>query len=502
MTNEPTNSENLHAGMLLADRYEVGGMIAKDATTATHRAKDLQGGTTVTIRFLSPQLAEDEAFAERFVDDALWATAVKGPNIIPILDAGTSGHIRYVVQEYVEGQTLGQKLKNIGKLDPDMACEIADQVLSALTVAHEVGIVHGDVNPANIVMTGPASVRLLDLGIAHVQSSRTVAETQAMMGHPEYLSPEQAQGDSVDLTTDIYSVGIVLYEMLAGHPPFSGDSPVVVSYMHIHDLPKPIAQGNPDVPPAIADTVAKALLKEPRQRYQTAEEFRSAIGLARSAQRVAPAAAPAVPAPAVPAPKPEVPRPAAGKAGTTAVGAEHLQPKTIVITPGGSHKSRKKLLIIIGVLIVLIAGSVLAVPALKGPSDVQVPVLAQLPLANAQALLEQAGLKWRILDQESSEYAPGSVMGQAPASGTTVAAGSGVVLTIAKAPSTVRVPELVGVVDAAAAGSRLDGVGLKLGTVTEKTSGNYEGTVIEQDPAPDTVVGVGSEVNIVVAAPK
>jgi serine/threonine-protein kinase len=508
MTDDPTNSESTYTGMVIADRYEVGRMTAKDATTTTHTAQDLEGGATVTIRFLSPQLAEDGAFAERFVDDALWATAVKGPNIISILDAGTSGDIRYVVQEHVEGQSLGQKLKSAGKLDPATACEIADQVLCALAVAHDVGIVHGDINPSSIIMTGPASAQLMDLGLAHVQSSRTVAETQAVTGHPEYISPEQAQGESADLTTDIYSMGIVLYEMLTGRPPFSGDSPVVVSYMHIHDLPKPITQLNPDVPTAIADTVAKALLKDPEERYQTAEEFRSAIDLARSAQRAAPATAETTAAATeVAVPKPAVSEPAvtgteAGGPGTTTVGTKHLQPKTLVFTPGGSRSGRKALLVLVGVL-VLIAGAALGMLLLKGESDVTVPVLAQMKLATAEDALRQAGLKWNVTHQESSEYASGTVMGQAPASGATVPAGTEVVLTIAKTPSTVRVPDLVGVVSATAARSRLDGVGLQLGTITEKpSSDNYRGSVIEQDPLPDTVVDIGATVNIVVAAPK
>lgn len=529
MTNDTPNPANRYTGILLADRYEVGEMIARDALTETHKAQDRELQMAVAIKFLSPQLAEDTVFAERFVDEALWATTIRGPAIISILDAGTSDAMRYVVQEYVEGQTLGQRLRNDGKLDPSTACEIADQVLGALTVAHGVGIVHGGINTTNIVLTGPSSARLLDLGIAHVQSSRTVAETQAMMGHPEYLSPEQAQGDPIELTSDIYSVGIILYEMLTGKPPFSGDSPVAVSYMHIHDIPKPITQITPGVPPAIADTVAKALLKKPEDRYQSAEDFRTAIGLARSGRResstpeettsatAAPATAPAAPRPAAPAPSAPAAapaptaRPAAPQAPAAAAtsrpaepktaAAEDMQPKTMVFSPGSAGPGRKIIAAIV-VVVVLAAGAAFAFKLVKGSGNTKVPQLAQLPLAKAEETLRQAGLKWRTLDQESSEFAPGSVMGQAPAAGVTVAKGTEMVLTIAKTPTVIRVPDLIGVVSVSAAKDRLDAAGVQMGTITEKPSSSYPGMVIGQDPVGGTIANKDTKVNLVIAAAK
>ena len=500
MTNGAPSSGNRYTGIVLANRYEVGGMIAQDAMAETHKATDRERGTTVAIKFLSPQLAEDAVFAERFVDDALWATTVRGSGIVSILDAGTSDAMRYVVQEYVEGQTLGQKLKSVGKLDPDAACEIAEQVLGALTIAHEVGIVHGDINTTNIILTGPTTARLLDLGIAHVQSSRTVAETQAMMGHPEYLSPEQAQGEPIELTTDIYSVGIVLYEMLTGKPPFSGDSPVAVSYMHIHDLPRPITQNTPDVPPAIADTVAKALLKKQEERYQTAEEFRNAIALARSALREAPTAGTS--APETSAPEPHGAKATALRTEAIESGTGGMQPRTMIFSPGSAGKGRRILVSVVGAA-VLVAGAVFGMQLLKGSGSTEVPQLAQMPLARAEEVLREAGLKWRTLDQESGEYAPGSVMGQAPAAGALVAEGTEMVLTIAKEPSVVRVPDVIGVVSLAAAEDRLNAAGIKVGTVTEQQSADhYPGIIIAQDPVGGTIANSDTKVNLVVAAAK
>jgi len=288
--------------------------------------------------------------------------------------------------------------------------------------------------------------------------------------------------------------------MLTGKPPFSGDSPVAVSYMHIHDLPRPITQNTPDVPPAIADTVAKALLKKQEERYQTAEEFRNAIALARSALREAPTAGTS--APETSAPEPHGAKATALRTEAIESGTGGMQPRTMIFSPGSAGKGRRILVSVVGAA-VLVAGAVFGMQLLKGSGSTEVPQLAQMPLARAEEVLREAGLKWRTLDQESGEYAPGSVMGQAPAAGALVAEGTEMVLTIAKEPSVARVPDVIGVVSLAAAEDRLNAEGVQIGTVTEQTTSDFhEGTVIAQDPAGGTIANSDTKVNLVVAAAK
>lgn len=479
MADETSDRSGGRGGSLVAGRYQVGDLLGRSAMAEIYKATDQTQGTTVAIKFLSEQLAEDAVFAQQFVSVALEASRIVHPNVLAVLDAGTDGDVPYFVQEYDDGQTLAQKLKLEGKIEPAAAAEIAEQVLAALAVAHGAGLVHKDVNPGNILVTESGDVKLTDLGMARDESPQTVAQTRAIMGTAAYLSPEQAQGEAVDGRSDLYSLGIVLYEMLTGKPPFSAESPVAVAYMHVRDTPTPVGDVAPDIPPAIAQATMKALAKRPGDRFQTAESFSAAL-----------AAATAGPT----APTEEAAMIARG------IGSETLVFGSPSASSRGLGKISKKTRIIGGALalLVLAVGGYLL---FLQPRDSQVPNFAGLTLAQAQNALNKLGLESKILEQESSDAAPGTVIGQAPAANTIVPKGVMVVLTVAKASATTPVPSVTGL-SKSDAQAQLTAAGLVLGTVSEEGSTDVgPGTVLAQDPVAGTSVPDGAAVSLTVAVP-
>lgn len=492
MTDDETNgNQGGGSPTIIAERYEVGELVGRSAMAETHRAHDRVLGTTVAVKFLSPQLAEDRVFAERFVSEALDAAKIKNPNILEILDAGTAGDLRYVVQEFAEGETLDKKLKRKGKLDDAAASEIAEKLLSALSVAHAAGIVHKDINPANIIFTESGDVKLADLGIARVESPQTVAQTRAIMGTAAYLSPEQAQGEAVDGRADIYSMSIVLYEMLAGQPPFQADSPVAVAYMHVRDVPKPVGEVNPDVPAPLAEAVMKALAKKPDDRFQTADDFRQSLETARVGKADQPSDSAAAAGP---------------ESGEAAAATEPIKPfsgtETMAFSSptasrGERGPSRRTWIIIGAVVLIALLGA--GYYFFLTPRDKVVPDLRGLSVIQAGQALDRLDLDSKILLQESNEVAAGTVMGQAPLPGIVVGKGTTVILTVAKAATNVTVPNVVGLSETQAK-SQLDTEGLQLGEITSEDSDTEApGTVLSQDPVAGTLVPGGVSVSLTVA---
>jgi serine/threonine protein kinase len=281
-------------GRLLAGRYRVGALIGRGGMADVHIGTDSRLGRTVAIKLLKSSLASDPAFRTRFRQEAQAAARMAHPTIVRVFDAGeetvadSSGsetQIPFIVMEYVDGRLLKDIIRE-GTLNSAEAVRIIDGVLTALEYSHRAGVVHRDIKPGNIMITKTGQVKVMDFGIARAisDSSTTVAQTTAILGTASYFSPEQAKGESVDARTDLYSTGVVLFEMLTGRPPFRGDSPVAVAYQHVSESPVKPSAINAKVSPALDSVVLHALSKDRFARYQSAVEFRNDVETAGSGQ--------------------------------------------------------------------------------------------------------------------------------------------------------------------------------------------------------------------------
>ncbi|TFB55433.1 Stk1 family PASTA domain-containing Ser/Thr kinase [Cryobacterium sp. TMT2-17-1] len=281
-------------GRLLAGRYRVGALLGRGGMSDVHIGTDSRLGRTVAIKLLKSSLAADPAFRTRFRQEAQAAARMAHPTIVRVFDAGEEsvseigGHesqIPFIVMEYVDGRLLKDIIRE-GAVQPDEAVRIIVGVLTALEYSHRAGVVHRDIKPGNIMITKTGQVKVMDFGIARAisDSSTTVAQTTAILGTASYFSPEQAKGESVDARTDLYSTGVVLFEMLAGRPPFRGDSAVAVAYQHVSEAPVEPSSINSRVSPALDAVVLHSLAKDRFTRYQSAVEFRTDVELAGSGQ--------------------------------------------------------------------------------------------------------------------------------------------------------------------------------------------------------------------------
>ncbi|WP_077488131.1 Stk1 family PASTA domain-containing Ser/Thr kinase [Sinomonas mesophila] len=279
--------------LTLSGRYELGKLLGRGGMADVYEARDLRLGRTVAVKMLRPDMARDRQFRVRFEREARAVAGLSHPSIVAVYDTGEhspddsgpqSVEVPYIVMELVTGQTLRELVRG-GALTVDESVEYVLGVLSALEYSHRQGIVHRDIKPANVmVCRDTREVKVMDFGIARAtaDSSATMTQTQAVVGTAQYLSPEQAQGEVVDSRSDLYSAGCLLYELLAGRPPFVGDSPVAVAYQHVQATPQPVSDFNPEVSDALQSVLDKALRKDPAERFQDAGAFRRALRAARA----------------------------------------------------------------------------------------------------------------------------------------------------------------------------------------------------------------------------
>jgi len=279
---------------VLGGRYELGEGIGVGGMAEVFRGRDIRLGRDVAVKVLRADLAREPAFQGRFRREAQAAAGLNAPCIVSVFDTGETDGVPYIVMEYVEGRTLRDILQSEGRLLPQRALEVVADVCAALDVAHAAGIVHRDIKPGNVMLTPRGEVKVMDFGIARAiaDTSSAMTQTAAVIGTAQYLSPEQARGETVDARSDIYSTGCLLYELLTGRPPFIGDSPVSVAYQHVREEARPPSQLNPDVSTTIDHIVAKSLAKRVEDRYQSAADMRKDIDRAIAGLQVdAPTAA-------------------------------------------------------------------------------------------------------------------------------------------------------------------------------------------------------------------
>jgi beta-lactam-binding protein with PASTA domain/predicted Ser/Thr protein kinase len=483
---EPPVSEE-RPRRVLAGRYEIASLLGQGGMARVFQGTDRVLDRTVAIKVLSPQFADDDQFVARFRREAQSAAGLNHPNIVGVYDTGDQGDVHFIVMEYVEGRTLRDVIRADGPLLPERAAEIGEAVARALSSAHQAGLVHRDIKPGNIMLTREGEVKVMDFGIARTSTGDTLTQTAAILGTASYLSPEQAQGLSVDARSDIYSLGCVLYEMLTGRAPFIGDSPVAIAYMHVKEDPVPPSRLNQDVPPTLDSVVLKCMAKNPANRYETAEELRADLERAR---RGLPTLATPLMADAT-----EVVTGPVG-AGETAV--------MTGVPPDEQEGRRRWWLIALGVILALaalgLAAFFLVRSLLPPPTElVGVPNVVGEPEDDAVDTLEDAGFGVQVDTEFDPEVRRGLVISQDPPAGDRVEEGTEVTLVVSRGPPPEVVPNVVGQTEEDA-GEILVEAGFVVGTVTPRESDEDEGIVLEQDPPGDSEARPGAAVNLVVSS--
>jgi len=472
---------------VLAGRYELLSHLARGGMADVFEARDALLGRRVAVKMLHSQYATDEAFVRRFRREAQAAANLSHPNIVGIFDWGQEAGTYFIVMELVDGRSVRDVLKAEGPLLPRRAVEIASEVAAALSVAHRAGVVHRDIKPGNIMLTRDGTVKVTDFGIARAwDDSSELTKTGAVIGTATYFSPEQAQGVPADERSDLYSLGVVLYEMLSGHPPFSGESPVSVAYQHVSTAVSAPSAINPDVSPDLDRIVLHALDKNPDTRYQSAEEIRQDLLLFLRGETPG-AASPDAPTQMMP--------PVGFPPATSSPDGVYRQ-----VQPDRGPRSQLPfvitafaLLVALGVGIFLLLQQLPSAP--PEPVTASVPDVAGRTLADAMIEVQQAGFTAIPENTESSSVPENMVVGTDPPAFTEKDPGSLVKVLVSIGPKASPVPPLVGETKTTAI-DLITQNGFIVKTVSRPDPTAPKGQVIEQDPppgekhAPDTVVTI------------
>ncbi len=482
----------MEQGVRLGGRYEVGSLLGRGGMAEVCHGTDIRLGREVAIKRLRSDLAADSTFQARFRREAQAAAGLNHPHIVAVYDTGEEmapdgSHVQpYIVMEYVEGRTLREVLNDGRKVLPERALEIISGVLDALDYSHRSGIVHRDIKPGNVMLTPAGQIKVMDFGIARAMAdaSTSVTQTSAVVGTAQYLSPEQARGETVDSRSDIYSAGCLLYELLAGRPPFVGDSPFSVAYQHVREQAEPPSTHNPDIPPALDAIVMKALAKRVEDRYQSAAEMLGDVQRHLEGQPVDAPTTFVAAAPLATAPDPE--------------------PTTMFQGPPAEEEpERRRRWAIVGLillLLLLLGGAALAGLQLfgGGVTQVTVPKVTAMTQDNAARRLRQEGLNLGEVQREKSETVPrGRVISQDPTEGDVVDEGTQVDLVVSAGKEDVVVKFVVGMSKQEAT-RILRGLGLEVDYET-RASTEEKDTVIATDPEAGETVPAGSTVTLVLS---
>jgi hypothetical protein len=407
-----------------ADRYELHELVGIGGMSEVHLARDLRLDRDVAVKVLHADLANDPSVSARFRREAQKTAGLNHRGIAAVYDTGVAetatGSPLYIVMEYVDGPTLRDVVRDRGSMTPRRAVSVIADVCEALEFSHRHGVIHRDVKPANIMLTKDGAVKVVDFGIARALADGDggMTRTGAVLGTAHYLSPEQASGGKVDARSDVYSVGCVLYEMATGQAPFSGDSPVAIVYQHVHQDPGPPSRRNGELTPAFDAIVAKAMAKDPDQRYQSAADMR--VDLIRLQNGDVPYAA------ARRAADSTSPLPVAEVRGAAASDAD---------APGRSGRPLSRRAMAIGAVMVLVVASAVALSLGKiGSTDEALLDVRGRTVAEAIAVLHDRGLSTRVEKKVHPTVPAEHVIDTLPAAGTAVAAGSEITIEASAGP--------------------------------------------------------------------
>jgi len=472
---------------LLGGRYELDGIVGRGGMAEVYRARDIRLDRIVAIKTLRADLARDQIFQARFRREAQSAASLNHPNIVAVYDTGedmaTGLPVPYIVMEYVDGRTVRDLLQDGHRLLPERSLEIIDGVLRALDYSHQAGIVHRDIKPGNVMVTRNGDVKVMDFGIARAMSDAqaTMTQTAQVIGTAQYLSPEQARGERVDSRSDLYSTGCLLYELLTGRPPFTGDSPVAIAYQHVREDPIPPSRVDPDVPAWADAIVLKAMAKSPADRYQTAADMRA--DLRRAASGLPVAAAP--------------PTRVDMYSQTQRMGADTMMAGRTSGIPsmaeydyagygrGDRRGGRRWIPWVLGLVLVLGVVIGVAYYLLVGGKTYPVPLVNGQPVHVAQQEIATAHLRSTVVDQASGSVQKGLVISSNPAQGNNVAENTLVTLYVSTGAAPVAVPSVVGQ-PVSSAQSTLQAKGFNVSVKADPTSTQPAGTVISQSPSGGT----------------
>ncbi|MDI6816404.1 MAG: Stk1 family PASTA domain-containing Ser/Thr kinase [Actinomycetota bacterium] len=462
------------------DRYQIIAKIGSGGMADVYKAMDSVLERPVAIKVLHRHFAEDEDFVTRFRREAQAAANLNHPNIVSIYDWGSQNSTYFIVMELLEGESLKQHIQSKGVLEPREAMEITKKVLSALSFAHRNDIIHRDIKPHNIIITKDDEVKVTDFGIARAGVS-TMTQTGTILGTAHYLSPEQARGHEVGVTSDLYSAGVVLYEMVTGRIPFDGENPVAIALKHVHEAPVRPNEINPKVTPALQTIILKAMAKNPESRYQSAAEMRNDIMRLMEGMPIV----------AVPPDEQETLIMAPAHGSRNDVTAQRQAPRPIPAPPKAKPNWPA---IIIAIVLVLTASAIggwflVSSGIVGGPQMITVPDLTEKTEAEAAAMLKAKGLRLGDVNKAfSNTLDPGVIISQQPGADEKLEEGKEVAVTVSMGRELVTVPDVTNDTSAIAT-NKLNKAGLELGNSEYEFSEEFE-----QDKVIRTVPEIGEEV--------
>lgn len=486
---------------LLAGRYELIEKIGEGGMAIVYKAKCRLLNRYVAIKILRPEFTKDEQFVENFRRESQAAAGLSHPNIVSVYDVGQEGNIHFIVMELVEGKTLSKLIEEKGRLDYKEAINITRQVASALSLAHKNQIVHRDIKPHNILITNTGVAKLADFGIAKAVSASTIiGGNNKVMGSVHYFSPEQARGAYVDERSDIYSLGIVLYEMLTGKVPFDGDNPISIALMHINDPMPPVSAEVPGIPPQLEKIIMKATDKYQTNRYRTADEMIEDLDNIEFITKVM------------------------GQKAFTIAGEEEKEQPAVSVRPererthrksepaGNTEESDKTLErankistgFIIGAVAVLVIAGIIGLGALLGwfsgdSEEIKVPNFVGRTFEEAQALAQETGLEIaRGEDVYSPDQEEGKITSQNPTADSVVSPGKLITVYVSKGKKDGVVPKIVGM-DYKEASEYLKTFGFELGIVKTESSTLPENVIIEQSVEKGSTASKGTKIDVTVS---